>query len=141
MSDLTKWFDQRRSPFELLDRLFQGEAAGTEIRVEQVIDSNALMVRAELPGIDPDQDVDVSISEGALRIKARREEKIEYKERGSYRSEFRYGSFSRTLPLPEGTTQDDVTATYKDGVLEVRVPIPPQAPPAAPSTKINVTRT
>ncbi|WP_415856827.1 Hsp20/alpha crystallin family protein [Sinomonas sp. G460-2] len=140
MSDLTKWFDQRRSPFELLDRLFQGEASGAEIRVEQVIDGEALVVRAELPGIDPDRDVDVSISEGSLRIKARREEKIEYKERGSYRSEFRYGSFSRSLPMPEGTTQDDVTATYKDGVLEVRVPIPPQAAPPPQSTKINVTR-
>ncbi|NUP74128.1 MAG: Hsp20/alpha crystallin family protein [Sinomonas sp.] len=139
MSDVAKWFEGRRSPFELLERLFEGEAAAPEIKVEEVIDGDALVIRAELPGIDPERDADVSISEGELRIQARREEKIEYKERGTYRSEFRYGSFSRTLPLPEGANQSDITATYRDGVLEIRVPIPAE-PTQRPSTKIEVKR-
>ncbi|GAB4100862.1 Hsp20/alpha crystallin family protein [Sinomonas halotolerans] len=139
MSELAKWFDHRRTPFELLERLFEGETGGAAIKVEEVREGDSLVVKAELPGIDPDKDVDVSVSDGALHIRARREEKSEHKDNDSYRSEFRYGSFSRTLPLPEGVTGDDVTASYKDGVLEVRVPVPTQTAPP-PSAKIQVTR-
>lgn len=139
MSELTRWFDTRRTPFELIERLFEGDAQSAAIKVEEVRDGDSLVVRAELPGIDPDKDVDVSISDGALHISARREERTEEKSKGSYRSEFRYGSFSRTLPLPEGATPESVTASYKDGVLEVRVPIP-TTPPAPPSSKVQVTR-
>lgn len=139
MSDVTKWFDSRRSPFELFERLFEGESGASGIKVEELMDGNELVVRAELPGIDPDKDVDVSITEGALRINAHREERQEEKEKGGYRTEFRYGSFSRTLRLPEGATADDVKATYTDGVLEVRVPIPEQKA-ARVSNRIEVKR-
>ncbi|GAA2203048.1 Hsp20/alpha crystallin family protein [Sinomonas flava] len=140
MSELARWFDNRRTPFELIERLFEGDAAQAGgIKVEEVRDGDSLVVRAELPGIDPEKDVDVSIRDGALHIRAFREERSEQKEKDSYRSEFRYGSFSRTLPLPEGATADDVTASYKDGVLEVRVPVPSQ-PPTPPPSKIQVTR-
>ena len=140
MSELARWFDNRRTPFELIERLFEGDAAQAGgIKVEEVRDGDSLVVRAELPGIDPEKDVDVSIRDGALHIRAFREERSEQKEKDSYRSEFRYGSFSRTLPLPEGATADDVTASYKDGVLEVTVPVPSQ-PPTPPPSKIQVTR-
>lgn len=140
MSDLTRWFDSRRSPFELFQRLFEGDdVASAGIKVEELVDDGKLVVRAELPGIDPERDVDVSISEGQLRIQAHREERQEEKEKGGYRTEFRYGSFTRTLALPEGVSGDDVTATYTDGVLEVRVPIPEQKP-ARLSNKVEVKR-
>lgn len=139
MSELAHWLDPRRRPFELLEKFFEGDTSGVAIKVEEVRDGDSLVVRAELPGIDPEKDVDVSIVDGSLHISGFREEKTEQKEKDSYRSEFRYGSFSRTLPLPEGATADSVTATYKDGVLEVRVPIP-QTPPTPPQSKINVTR-
>ncbi|MGN6403667.1 Hsp20/alpha crystallin family protein, partial [Sinomonas sp.] len=74
----------------------------------------------------------------SLLINAHRQERKEEKEKGSYRSEFRYGSFSRTLPLPEGVTDQDIQATYRDGVLEVRVPVPEQKQGAA--KKIEVKR-
>lgn len=148
MSELARWFDarrpfdllERRTPFELLERLFEGDAATTAaIKVEEVIDEGTLVIRAELPGIDPTKDVDVSISDGSLHIEAHREEKKEQKAKGGYRSEFRYGSFARTLRLPEGVTQDDVTATYKNGVLEVRVPLPKEPEEPAPKrSKIEV---
>ncbi|WP_077489369.1 Hsp20/alpha crystallin family protein [Sinomonas mesophila] len=139
MSELTKWFDSRRTPFELIERLFEGDASSAAIKVEEVQEGDALVVRAELPGIDPEKDVDVSITDDGLHIRAYREERAEQKDKHSYRSEFRYGSFSRTVPLPEGATADDVTATYKDGVLEVRVPVPAQPSPP-PSSKIQVKR-
>jgi HSP20 family protein len=125
MSELARWFDARRSPFDLLERLFEGDREGAgAIRVEELVDGNRLVVRAELPGVDPEKDVDVSIQNGSLLINAHREERKEEKEKGGYRTEFRYGSFSRTIGLPEGATEQDIDATYADGVLEVRVPIP-----------------
>ncbi|MCU1522227.1 MAG: Hsp20/alpha crystallin family protein, partial [Arthrobacter sp.] len=96
-----------------------------------------LVVRAEVPGIDPDNDVDVSVSEGMLHIKAEREEKSEHKSKSGYRSEFRYGSFQRSIALPPGAKEEDITASYKDGVLEIRAPAPAR-PPEASTKKIRV---
>lgn len=127
MSEIAKWFDTRRSPFDLLERLFEGDrGVGEAIRVEELVDGDRLVVRAELPGIDPENDVDVTVRDNQLRIDAHRQERREQKGKGGYRTEFRYGSFSRTIPLPEGATEQDIQATYKDGVLEVRVPVPEQ---------------
>ncbi|KSU77889.1 HSP20 family protein [Pseudarthrobacter enclensis] len=139
MTELMKWFDSRRSPMDLIERLFEGDAGSSAIRVEELVDGNTLVVRAELPGIDPDKDVDVSVADGVLTIKAERQEKSEHKDKDGYRSEFRYGSFVRRLPLPGGVQQNDVTASYKDGLLEVRAPLPAhtQEPAAA---KVPVTR-
>lgn len=139
MTDVMKWFDTRRSPIEMLERLFEGDAAETAIRVEEMEDGNTLVVRAEMPGIDPEKDAEITVTDGTLIIRAERQEKKEQKEKGSYRSEFRYGSFVRRVPLPEGVKESDVTATYKDGVLEVRAPIPEQVETASAS-KIPITK-
>lgn len=139
MADLMKWFDTRRSPVEMIERLFEGDTAASGIRVEESVEGDTLVVRAELPGIDPEKDVSVSIVDGALEIKAERRQQSEQKEKDSYRSEFRYGSFVRRLALPDGVQQDDITASYKDGVLEVRSPVPAKAQ-QPPARKIQVTR-
>lgn len=97
-------------------------AAGM-IRVEQYTDGDDLVIRAELPGVDPDQAVEVSVIGDRLTISAHREQREESKTGRGFRSEFHYGSFRRTVPLPPGTTADDVKASYDDGILEVRVPI------------------
>lgn len=93
------------------------------MRVEQFRDGAEEVIRAELPGIDPDNDVEITLEHDTVRIHAhrRQEEKVEEKHR--YRSEFRYGSFTRSIPLPAGASEEDVKATYTDGVLEVRVPV------------------
>lgn len=139
MTELMKWFESRRSPMDLIERLFEGETGTAAIRVEEMVDGNTLVVRAELPGIDPDKDADVTVTDGVLSIKAERQEKKEHKDKDSYRSEFRYGSFVRRLPLPSGVQQGDVTASYKDGVLEVRAPLPDQGQGPAAS-KIPISR-
>lgn len=113
------------------------QTALSSIHLEQFLDGNALVVRAEVPGLDPEKDVDVSVAGGMLHIKAEREEKTEHKSKSGYRSEFRYGSFSRSVPLPPGAREEDVTASYKDGVLEVRAPAPEQAP-ATGTRKIEI---
>ena len=127
MNELLRWspFD-RRTPFDLMEpfrKLFEGESERSMIRVEEEIKDNVLTVRAELPGVDPDKDIEIDLSDGQLRIRAERKESSEQKEEGSYRSEFRYGSMFRSIPLPKGVKEEDVMASYKDGVLEVRVPV------------------
>ena len=123
---------------ELVRRVFEGESEKSWLRVEEFTDDKTMVVRAELPDIDPDKDVDVAIVDGELRIRAERRQKTEHKDKDSYRSEFRYGSFTRTVALPAGTTESDVSATYKDGVLEVRVAV--REPVETAPAKIQVTR-
>ncbi|MET1065713.1 MAG: Hsp20/alpha crystallin family protein [Arthrobacter sp.] len=136
MAELNKWMPS--DVLEPIKRFLDGDLAMTpSIKVEQFQDADTLVVRAEVPGIDPDKDVDVSVSEGMLHIRAEREERSERKSQDGYRSEFRYGSFVRSIPLPPGTREEDITATYKDGVLEVRAPAPP-TPPASTSKKIRI---
>ena len=98
-------------------------AADETIRVEELVEDDELVIRAELPGIDPEKDVEVSISGGVLSIAATRNEKFDQKSHGEVRSEFRYGSFTRTISLPAGTSETDVVAKYADGILEVRLPM------------------
>lgn len=94
------------------------------IRVEEFREDGALVIRADLPGVDPDKDVAVTVSDGMLHIDAERRAEEKQEEKGYLRQEVRYGSLSRSLPLPAGVTEADITAAYKDGVLEVRVPAP-----------------
>jgi HSP20 family protein len=93
------------------------------LRVEESREGDDLVVRAELPGIDPERDVEVTASDDVLHIRAHREERSEQKGKNTVRSEFRYGSFVRNLPLPSGVREDDIKAGYKDGILEIRMPI------------------
>jgi HSP20 family protein len=108
------------------------------IRVDEFRENGTLVVRAELPGIDPDKDVDVTVSDGTLHIRAERREEDDVEERGYVRHELRRGTFERELPLPEGASDTDVVATYTDGILEIRVPVAAVTPPAA--TKVPVTK-
>jgi HSP20 family protein len=95
-----------------------------DIRVEEFTDGEELVVKAELPGIDPERDIDVSVENGVLTIAAERRESSREKFDKGFHSEFRYGSFVRQVRLPAGTSPEVVSATYKDGVLEIRMPKP-----------------
>ncbi|MDA0638283.1 Hsp20/alpha crystallin family protein [Nonomuraea sp. MCN248] len=90
---------------------------GQIVRVEDYIADGRYVVRAELPGIDPDKDVEVTVHGGMLHIRAEKTRKTSE----PHRSEFAYGSLSRTVTLPATARTDDVKAVYKDGVLEVSV--------------------
>ncbi len=98
------------------------------IRVEEYREQGTLVVRAELPGIDPNEDVELTVADGMLHIEAERREEEKTEEKGYMLQELRYGSFARSVPLPEGVSESDITATYKDGILEVRIPVPEPAP-------------
>jgi HSP20 family protein len=108
------------------------------LRVEEFTEGDELVVRAEMPGIDPDEDVTIQVSDHTLRIRGERRQESEVQEKGEYRSEFHYGSFTRSVPLPVGATEQDVKASYKDGILEVRIPVDRKA---AEAKKIPIQRT
>ena len=109
-----------------------------EMRLETFLDDGVLVVRAELPGIDPDRDLEVEVDGGVLSIRAERKEASREELPEGYRSEFRYGSLARRVLLPDGAVEDDVKATYADGLLEIRVPVDAsaKAPAKVPITKL-----
>lgn len=98
------------------------------MHVEEFTEDGMLVVRADLPGIDPEKDVEISLSDRTLTIEAERREEEKTEKRHYMCSELRYGSFSRTITVPEGTKETDINAAYRDGVLEVRVPYPQAKP-------------
>lgn len=106
-----------------LPEMWRSAFEEAEFRVEEFTEDDTRVIRAELPGVDPDEDIDITVEGDVLRIRAERKEETKSEEKGQYRSEFRYGSFARTVPLPPGASVDDVKASYEDGVLEVRVPL------------------
>jgi HSP20 family protein len=81
-----------------------------------------LVVRAELPGVDPDKDIDISFQDGALTIRGERRHEDRTEKDDYYRFESSYGSFQRTIPLPQGVKAQDIKATYENGILEVVIP-------------------
>jgi HSP20 family protein len=128
---LSDWFEHwpdlfaRRWPESFHGMPFVDEG----FKMEQFADDDGtIVVRGELPGLDPDEDVTITLDDDRMTIAGSREERHEEKQNGGYRSEFRYGSFERSIRLPAGAKTDEVTATYTDGILEVRVPVDTETP-------------
>lgn len=126
-------------PLEITGAADAPSGSGLAMRMEEFVDGDTLVVRAELPGVDPDKDVEITVSDDVLTIAAeRREERTEGEEgKPGYRTEFRYGSYRRSISLPAGVSAEAVTATYNDGILEVRAPV---ARPTTEPQKVAVTR-
>jgi HSP20 family protein len=108
------------------------------LRIEQELADDSMMIRAEMPGIDPDKDVEITVDDGVLTIRAERRSEQKETQAGRTRSEFRYGSFTRAVRVPKDMDPDDVTATYKDGILEVKFPYKVPTEPAP--RKVAVSR-
>jgi HSP20 family molecular chaperone IbpA len=107
--DLFDWMDSPMTMFRPL--------LGQSMRMEDFVKDGHYIVRAELPGLDPDKEVDVFVNDGILSIRAeRKEEEID-----KTHSEFRYGVFSRRIVLPAGADEEHVQASYDKGILEVIV--------------------
>jgi len=106
-------FDWLESPWGLLP--FTSQA----FRLEEYVQDGTYIVRAELPGLDPEKDVEVTADAGTLTIHAERREEHEE----GHRSEFRYGSLTRSVTLPANVDAGKVTASYNKGILQVSAPI------------------
>ncbi len=110
-------FDWLESPLTVL------RPASHPMRVEDYVKDGTYVLRAELPGVDPEKDIEVTLSRGILTISAHRQEETE----GKHRSEFRYGTFTRSITLPAGADESHVQASYDMGVLEVTVSLKDEA--------------
>jgi HSP20 family protein len=93
--------------------------AAQTFRVEEVVQDSRYVIRAELPGLDPEKDIEVTVNGRTLTIYAERPQD----DKEPYRSEFRYGSVTRSVRLPAKVDATDVTARYEKGILEVSVPV------------------
>lgn len=85
-----------------------------------------IKITAELPGLD-EKDVDVSVLDNMLSIKGQKTQEKEEQEQDSYYSERSFGSFERTIALPQGIDTDKVNASFKKGVLRITIPKKPEA--------------
>jgi HSP20 family protein len=93
-------------------------------RIEAFQKGDRFIIRAELPGLKKD-DVDVELTDETLTIRGERHDEHQEEREGYYHSEREYGSFYRTIPLPEGVITESAQATFRDGVLEVSMPAAP----------------
>ena len=119
-------------PFAMLD--LRPRLDFHPIRVEDSFTDSEYVLRAELPGVDPEHDVELVVSAGTLTILAERSSEKHDKRH----TEFRYGAFSRNVRLPDGAKEDKISATYSAGILTVTVPL--TQPAKASSRKIPVKR-
>lgn len=120
MEDLFEGLDWPR-PFRLL---WPELAAGTRPfppTTDVFPRDGDLVVRLELPGIDPARDVTVTLEGGTLVVAGERRQRTEVKEEDFYRMESRYGTFQRRITLPEGIDETMIAAEYRDGIMEVVV--------------------
>ncbi len=105
----------------LMDQVWGGREETWMPAVDVFDRADAVVLKAELPGMDPDQ-VHIEVEDNVLTLRGERkfEEKVE--DERFYRIERRYGSFQRSLALPQGAKTDEIQAAYQDGVLTVTVP-------------------
>jgi HSP20 family protein len=126
---ITRWepFAELADLRSRFDRLFGDLTDGRDREwmpaVDLLRDDGHLVVRAEVPGIKPEE-IDIKVDAGMLTISGKHEETSEEKDKQYVRRERRIGAFSRTMALPEGVDPKTIEATTSDGVLEIKVPLP-----------------
>ena len=138
-SELDRMFDE---PWTLF-RLPSADAALPDApiwapKVDVVTKDNTLVTRVDLPGMKK-EDVTVEVEDGFLTLSGVRKKETKEEKANVYREEREYGSFCRSVPLPQGVKADDVKATFNNGVLEVTVPLPAAVVPAGRKIPIQDT--
>ena len=137
MATMVRWapFSELASLHNEMSRFMNGLVEGNGrtsqswVPVADVWETEKEVVYAfDLPGI-PEEKINVELEEGALTVTAEREQKQELQDDRFYRFERRFGSFSRTIGLPQGTSEDGISADYKNGVLEIHVKKPEEPKP------------
>jgi HSP20 family protein len=134
MSEMDRMFDDFGFGSRL--RPFWGSDAGASLwapDLDVFQRNNELVIRADLPGLTKD-DVSIECSDNMLTIQGERRREHEEEREGVFRSERSYGSFQRSIPLPEGAITEQAKAVFRDGVLEITMP----APPASKGRRIEI---
>jgi HSP20 family protein len=113
---MNRLFDDMLVPSTLVQRNFPRVPAAELQETE-----DAIYLRLELPGIEA-KDLDVQVTEKAVSIKGERKSETKTEENGRTMTEFQYGKFQRVIPLPSQIQNTNVTAEYKDGILNLTLP-------------------
>jgi HSP20 family protein len=120
----------RRDFDDLFDRFLGGrlsrQPSGERPAVEAYVANGKLIVRADLPGVDP-KDVEITATGDQLTIRGKREQQREERGRDFIHREVVYGNFERVVKLPGGVNPDEIKAAYTNGVLELTVPLPEES--------------
>jgi len=132
LSRLDPFFDVR----EFMRRGFESPDASFAPSLDLVERESDILVRVEVPGVDPDE-VEVNVHDGILTVSGERT--VEHTEEGEkwIRRETTYGSFERRVTLPKDVDAETVSADYKNGVLEISVPKPTKAVPKKVEVRVN----
>jgi HSP20 family protein len=130
MDRLFENFGMGRGAFPAFDPGWTADARGTQSapsmwtpHIEVSEREGKLLVQADLPGIKR-EDINVQIEQDAIIIQGHRHQEQSGNESGYYRSERSYGSFYRTIPLPEGANAESASASFRDGVLRIELDAP-----------------
>ena len=115
MTQVTNQFNR------LVDQVWNGRQESWLPAVDVFDTKEAVVLKAELAGMDPDE-IQIEVEDNVLTIKGERTLEDKVDEERYYRVERRFGSFQRSLALPQGVKADDIQAGYEDGILTVRVP-------------------
>jgi HSP20 family protein len=137
-AQMDRLFDEmfKRPFFSLLSPRLSGEEAETlYLPVDIFEDGESVVVKAEMPGIKK-EDLNVQLTPDTITISGKKSSEERAERKDYYRVERSWGSFSRTCHLPSEILTDKARATFKDGVLEVRIPKSEQA--AQRSRKLNI---
>lgn len=116
-----RWTERFFGPWERERPIWATEAWAPAL--ESHVENGNLVVKADLPGIDP-KEVSISVVGNQLQIEGERKQEEKKEEKDYFYHELAYGKFSRTMALPDGVDADQVKARYKDGVLEITMPAP-----------------
>jgi len=129
---LTRWdpfaeLGEMRSRFDrLFDDWLDGHERAWTPAIDVVREDDHLVLRADLPGIKPDE-VKLEVEDDILTVSGEHRESTEEKDKNYVRRERRYGSFSRSMTLPQGVDAKKIKAKTHDGVVEVMIPLPKEA--------------
>ncbi|NOX19651.1 MAG: Hsp20/alpha crystallin family protein [Nitrospirae bacterium] len=127
--DMERLFDEFFEPMRRRRWWGKPIAEGVIVPNIELIDKkDELIAKIEIPGVDK-KDIDLTITENTMTVKGEIKKEEEFKEEDYYVSEIRYGSFSRTIPLPVEIDSDRAKASYKNGILEVVLPKKEEAKP------------
>jgi HSP20 family protein len=124
----------------LVDQVWGGKQESWLPAVDVFDTREAVVLKAELAGMDPD-DIQIEVEDNVLTIKGERQFKEEVDEERYYRVERRFGSFQRSLALPQGVKADEIVAGYEDGILTLTVPKAPEQKPQRIAVKARKTVT
>jgi HSP20 family protein len=130
----TPLLDLEKELRSLFDRIPRPLSSELDFRptTDVVREDGTLVVTTEVPGIDPEKDIEITFDEDMLVIKGEKTAEKKVSETNTYLLERHFGSFERRVPLPDGVDPEAITAGYDKGVLTVRVPIPPEAAESTP---------